>query len=392
MAIDATQILRQNYASQADAVKMMELAAGRAGEAAHSAPVTGTLMGAQVVVDADPMAELMDSMEELSFQFEEGTAKRVAERKLGQMQGSRLAFDRVMEKWGALFPDMPGKDFLAHMLNMARQSLASSRPMDAQDLLKELARGSTDPSHQFAMLDIMEQSLGSDEAGMRDLLRSARQELERAKGAEVRAGINLAEEVNSRATSAGEIQNLRDLYRSEVIGFTTPQDCFRSLMASRGPGGLSAAISFLISGCGADLRSALPSIGEESLARILLDLQCVQVLATVQDQLSALAERMARQFGEGCRLNGEQLTGKVLDFTEQSFVPPGASAQFVGECGMRKLLAQMDFTRELTRLFRSLSSRLFKKESDRASLVDAAQEHLDELINRENEAEEEGAA
>ncbi len=59
---------------------------------------------------------------------------------------------------------------------------------------------------------------------------------------------------------------------------------------------------------------------------------------------------------------------------------------------MRKLLAQMDFTRELTRLFRSLSSRLFKKESDRASLVDAAQEHLDELINRENEAEEEGAA
>ena len=334
----------------------------------------------------------MDSMEELSFQFEEGTAKRVAERKLGQMQGSRLAFDRVMEKWGALFPDMPGKDFLAHMLNMARQSLASSRPMDAQDLLKELARGSTDPSHQFAMLDIMEQSLGSDEAGMRDLLRSARQELERAKGAEVRAGINLAEEVNSRATSAGEIQNLRDLYRSEVIGFTTPQDCFRSLMASRGPGGLSAAISFLISGCGADLRSALPSIGEESLARILLDLQCVQVLATVQDQLSALAERMARQFGEGCRLNGEQLTGKVLDFTEQSFVPPGAIAQFVGECGMRKLLAQMDFTRELTRLFRSLSSRLFKKESDRASLVDAAQEHLDELINRENEAEEEGAA
>ncbi len=392
MAIDATQILRQNYASQADAVKMMELAAGRAGEAAHSSPVTGTLMGAQVVVDADPMAELMDSMEELSFQFEEGTAKRVAERKLGQMQGSRLAFDRVMEKWGALFPDMPGKDFLAHMLNMARQSLASSRPMDAQDLLKELARGSTDPSHQFAMLDIMEQSLGSDEAGMRDLLRSARQELERAKGAEVRAGINLAEEVNSRATSAGEIQNLRDLYRSEVIGFTTPQDCFRSLMASRGPGGLSAAISFLISGCGADLRSALPSIGEESLARILLDLQCVQVLATVQDQLSALAERMARQFGEGCRLNGEQLTGKVLDFTEQSFVPPGAIAQFVGECGMRKLLAQMDFTRELTRLFRSLSSRLFKKESDRASLVDAAQEHLDELINRENEAEEEGAA
>lgn len=388
MAIDPAQILRQNYASQADAVKMMELAASRAQESS-AAPAAGTLMGAQVVVEADPLAELMDSMEELSFQFEEGTSKRVSERKLGQMQGARLAFELAIEKWSGMFPDLPNREFLAHVLNMARRAMGSARPMDAQDLLKELSRGSTDPSHQFAMLDILEQSLGSDETGMRELLRSAREALERSRGAEIRAGMNLAEEVNARATTSGELQNLRDLYRNEVIGFTTPQDCFRSLMATRGPGGLSAAIAFLISGCGADLRSALPSIGEEALSRILLDLQCVQVLATVYGQLDALAARMARQFGETCLMNGEQMTSRVLDFTEQSFVAPGAIAAFIGECGVRKLLSQMDFARELTKLFRSLSSRLFKKESDRIALVDSTQEHLDELINRENESEEE---
>ena len=79
--------------------------------------------------------------------------------------------------------------------------------------------------------------------------------------------------------------------------------------------------------------------------------------------------------------------------TEQSFIAANAIAAFVGDCGMAKLIAQMDFTRELTRLFRLLSPRLFAKEGDRQRLVDAAQEHLDLLIERENEEEEkEGAA
>ena len=61
------------------------------------------------------------------------------------------------------------------------------------------------------------------------------------KGAEIRAGINLAEEVNARATTPEEMRELRDMYRSEVVGFTKPQDCFRSLLAARGADGLKAA-------------------------------------------------------------------------------------------------------------------------------------------------------
>ena len=83
----------------------------------------------------------------------------------------------------------------------------------------------------------------------------------------------------------------------------------------------------------------------------------------------------------------------MLELTEQAFVTASAISQLVGECGMRQLLAKMDFTRELTRLFRQLSPRLFAKEGDRQRLVDAAQEHLDLLITEENENEDkEGAA
>ena len=371
MAFDAAQILRQTYAAGAEAAKMREMA-----EAPRvSAPEVqrGELMGTAFAVEADPMAELMDSMEELSFQFEEKAAKRAAERKLGEMQGPRSALVRAVESWLAVMPDMPGRDFLVRILRNLRNSFATGAPLSERELLRELARGSTDPSHQFAMLDMLEQAFGEGEDAIRALVRQAKAILAEEKGAEIRAGINLAEEVNARATTPEEMRELRDMYRSEVVGFTKPQDCFRSLLAARGAGGLKDAIDFLIAGCGADLKSATPSIETAALGRILTDLQCVSVLQTVLDALTALGRRMDREFGEKCLLDGEQMSGRVLDFTEQAFVASPGVAAFISDCGIRSLFARMDFARELTGLFRKLSPRLFERDGDRQKLVDAAQ-------------------
>jgi len=383
MAFDAAQILRQTYAAGAERIDVSSLMR----QAEPQAVARGELMGTAVVVESDPVAELMDSMEELSFQFEEKTAKRVGERRLGEMQGPRSALVRAVETWLSMLPDMPGREFIARLARGLREAAAAGRQPDAQELLKELARGSTDPSHQFAMLDILEQAFGAGEEELAALVRQAKAALAEAKGPEIRAGINLAEEINARATTPEEMQELRDMYRSEVVGFTKPQDCFRSLLASRGPGHLSEAISFLIAGCGKDLASANPSIEAAALGRILTDLGCVQSLQTVLEDLSRLAARMGQEFGERCLLNGEQMTGRVVDLTEQAFVAAGAIAAFEGECGLAGLLARMDFARELTKLFRRLSPRLFAKEGDRQRLVDAAQEHLDGLVAEEEEEE-----
>lgn len=390
MAFDAAQILRQTYAAGAEAAQMAQ-SLQREQPAAPQVQ-RGELNGTAFVVESDPMAELMDSMEELSFQFEEKAAKKLSERKMGANQGLRSSFIRALEAWNAMMPDMPGRERLEKLIQDIRTMVRSGTPPDAGSLLKGLARESTDPSHQFAMLDLLEQMLGEGETQLRDLIRQARTQLMSEKGAEIKAGINLAEEVNARATTPGEMQELRDLYRSEVVGFTKPQECFKSLMASRGPGGLADAIDFLIAGCGADLKSGAPSLEEAALGRILTDLGCVQTLQTVLEKLTQLAARMGTQFGEQCFLNGEQLTGRILDLTEQAYIAAAAIATLVGDCGMRKLLAQMDFSRELTRLFRQLSPRLFAKEGDRQRLVDAAQEHLDALITEEESQEMEASA
>ena len=390
MAFDAAQLLRHAIAPD----RFDQLRSAEAPAAAQTPVEVGRAMGMAVVVEQNPAAELQDAMEELSMHFEEKAAKKLGERKLGETRSRASAYLEAVEAWEKTLPDMPDREFMDRALRNLRQAMRNGGDLpDAGRLLQELAKGSEDPSHQFAMLDILEAALGEGDEALRDLVGAAREQLVKEKGAEVSAGINLAREVNARATTPEEMQSLRDLYRGEVIGFTTPQDCYRSLVASRGIAGLSAAIEFLLAGCGADLQSPSPSQMPEELRRIMLDLQCVQVLRTVFDSLAALVSRMSAQFGETCRFGGEAMTGKVLDFTERPFVSARDIAGFVAESGIVKLLAQMDFCREMMGVFRQLSSRLFSSEEDRARLVDATQEHLDGLVSLEDETgQEEGGA
>ena len=88
MAFDAAQILRQTYASGAERIDVSSLMR----QTEPQAVARGELMGTAVVLQEDPMAELMDSMEELSFQFEErrrSQARRNAGAAIGARQGDR---------------------------------------------------------------------------------------------------------------------------------------------------------------------------------------------------------------------------------------------------------------------------------------------------------------
>ena len=386
--LDAAQIMRQ--ALQAGRFDALQNEAFSAAQTNKAAVESGQAMGFTLQVMDDPMADLMDSMEELSFQFEEKEMKSISERKLGAARANRNAYVTAVETWQKTLPDLPGGAFMERMLRALRQMAQMGRSMDPGQLLKMLGEGSRDPTHQFAMVDILEQALAPEEADLRTLLETAKQELTRTKGAEIRAGVNLAAVVNAKAQSPEEMQGLRDLYRGEVLGFRSPQDCFASLLQTRGAGRLADAIDFLIKGCGVDLQSPSPSQSPEELRRILGDLQCVQVLKTCLDKLTVLSGKMASQFGEPCLLNGEKLTGRVMDFTQMPFVNAANIASLVSTCGLSQLLAQIYFCTGLIDVFRQLSPRLFDQEADRFRLEDAAQEHLDGLVSLQEEADRKG--
>ena len=235
MPLDMAQFLRNSISvDRYDALR----STGTENAAPAATGETGSLMGTAFVVEQNPLAELMDSMEELSFQFEENEMKSVGERKLGETKGRDNPYVRALENWMKTLPDMPGEQFTRSLLSVFRQSLSSGSLPSVKEFLEQLEEGSSDPSHQFAMIDVLEQALSDSETELRSLLDAARKTLVSEKGEEIRAGINLAAEVNARATTPEEMQELRDLYRGEVLGFSTPQDCFRSIMGSRGAAGL----------------------------------------------------------------------------------------------------------------------------------------------------------
>ncbi len=349
---------------------------------------TGRLNGAPVTVMADPAAELQDAMEELSMQFEEKAAKKLGDRKMGETRNRPSAYLEAVKAWMKTMPDMPDREKMEQLMRHLRQAAQSGQQPSMESLKQMLSELSGDPSHQFAMLDILEQALAPDEKGLRALFGKTRETLLQQSGGEIRAGINLATEVNARATTPEEMNALRSLYRSEILGFSTPQDCFRSILSSRGPGALKAAIEFLRAGCGADLASATPSRDPVALRRIMLDLQCVQVLNTVLDTMDGLSARMLKQYGLTLKRDGEAMTGKILNYTERNSVQADEFAAFEKECGIESLLARMDFARELLGIFRKLSSRLFELEDDRLRLIEAAEEHLDGIISEENADED----
>ena len=378
MQFDAAQILRQTIAS----TKFDASATGVSKP--DSAVESGMAMGYGVAMEDDPLADLMDSMEELSLEFEETEQKEIAERQLGD--ASRTPGIQIIQTWMRTLPDMPGANFLRRTLRTLRS--ADQQPT-VQDLLEMLDEGSDDPSHQFAMLDCLESALTDEEPELRRLVQEAKAQLERTKGQDIRAGINVAEEINKRVSTPEEMRDLRDLYRGEVVGFSSPQHCFRSLLASRGAGHLAEALEFLISAAGVDLQAANPSQSPEQLRSVISDLQCVEVLRTVLERLDGLVGRLLQQFGERSLLDGEKLTGRVVDLTEQPFVSSSQVGGIMTSCGIQALLAQMDFARELLAVFRELSPRLFAEASDRFKLTAAAEELLEETTDRlaEEEAE-----
>lgn len=386
MNFDSAQVMRQVLqAGRYDALQTQAFTPHQVNKAAIE---SGQAMGFHLEVMEDPMQELQDSMEELSFQFEEKEMKSAGTRKLGERNSLRAAYLTAVDSWKEVMPDMPGGEYMERMRRQLRNMQQGGQLPDSNGLLKMLGEGSKDAAHQFVMLDALEQSLTPGDTELKELLSKTKAELFAAKGDEIKAAINLAKEINQSAATTDEIGELRDLYRNEVLGFTTPQACFRSLLASRGAGKLSESIDFLVKSCGIDLTSPEPSRVPEELRRIMLDLQCVNVLTAMVDKLGLLANRMGAQFGETMLLTLEQMTGGVLDLTEQQFVNSGHIASFIDACGLQANLAQLCFCTELLNIFRGLSSRLFKSEKERQNLIDAGQEHLDGLVMNESEEDE----
>ena len=348
----------------------------------------GQAMGFQIETQPDAVAMLTDSLEEISSMFEETEVKNMGDREIGDKRKTENRYTARVRFWTNKLSDMPNSDVIARILRRIRNAGMTT----PEQLMRLLQDASEDVTHQFAMLECLEEALSEthEDAQLLATVRQARQELERTKGPEIRVGINLAELLQEHGGDAEEMQAKRDLYRGEILGFDDPQTCFKSLLASQGADRLGEAIDFLMTACSVDMAAATPSTQPEELRRIIVDLQSVEVLKTVLERFDKLEMRMDKMFGESLLMSGEKMTGEVLDMTHQAFLNGSVIEAFVAAVGLKKLYPKMDFMRELSAIIRSMSMRCFPDNDSRLRLIDGAQEYLDELVREDEASQEDG--
>lgn len=348
---------------------------------------SGVANGVPFVVEEASAQKLQSAREDLSLRFVERELPPIGDHKLGDELSTRQKYFTAVDSWQRILPDVPHGSYGENLLSQLRTMRDGGILPSTKDLLKRLAEGTPDPSVQFALLETLLILNENGDKDIQELLKDARRELSAKNGVEIRAGINIAETVNAQTKDPAKMQELRDLYRAEVDGFKSPQDCFSSLMASRGPGRMDEALKFLIDSAGVDIRSASPSRDPIELSRILTDLKNVQMIKSSHDEMAKLLERMSAQFGETPAVDAEKATAMLMDATRGLSLSKEGVGAFVDGLGARSPQAKLDCAREFLGALRRLPDGLFAGgNAGRLGMVDATLLLLDDLT-----AEMEGA-
>ena len=350
---------------------------------------SGTVNGVKFTLDEVPDAKVMNALDEVSRLFADRVTKPIGGHQIGERLTAEQQYFTAVDSWKKIFPEMPGDAQIEGRLRELRQQVRDNTlVINADLLLRIVAEMSAGPGVSYAVLQSMKAMLDPGEVALSALIDEALATLMRTSGRQILTEVNIHEAVNKAATSPADLQKLRDLYKSEVDGFTTPQECYKSLVKERGALRLWESLDFLTESLGQDLQSQLPSRDKEMLGDILTQLKQASILRTVCEELSQLVSRMSKGYGERPAQSPEELTGVLLQMVQSGAATKETVAAFLDQMGIRGLAARNYCCREFQGLVRRMSSDAFAKESDRIGFVDASQDLMDDMVAELEEGED----
>ena len=388
MAINATQINNQALnAGNVDAIRDVAYAPLQSNK---SGVDSGVANGVKFVTE-DPVQssgpQVQEAQEKVMQNIIAPQTKPIDKLPLGSQMSPEQVYFTAVDKWKRILPDMPKGEIGAQLLSQLRGMREGGILPNTKDFIRMLAERAPDVSVQYAMLETLAllTTIGDDD--ILALLKEASKELMAENGAEIRAGVNIAETVNKQTADPERMQELRDLYRQEVGGYKSPLDCVKSLAAR--PGSLNAELDFLVESAEADLNSKAlsPSRDPEELASIMNDLKNVQVIKSTCDEVAKMIGRMNAQFGETASLGAAEATERLISMMAGAAVSKDSIAAFIGELGAKGAQTRYDCCKEFQKMMRKLPDTLFAGGNEaRLGAVAATQSLLDDLTAELEEA------
>jgi type III secretion protein W len=357
------------------------------GLAASRAAAKGRLRGEEVNEERSIDSLVEDSFEEATFSIAEQSESVDVEEVAVEDLSTMLA-DRI-KKQDRLRGDLDG---VRSGLDPAkvRRMLAALLERGATAVDQVLREQFGDPTDQYAALDAALQELGR-QRGQKDLrkaLKEASDTLWEQHQEEIVAGLH-ATPVAQRFAHGDleQFQALREAYRAQVLEQPTMLQSLKNLRERFGDDHLESQIRFLIAAAGRDLDALVSSVEKTRLEQTLGDLSRLQLISSMRAQADTIVTRMSRRFGVHGQRDWDLLQG-AFELMEDQWVGAPKIETMTGTLALRQVEGEIYFLRELNAFFRNIPIKAYADPEGRDRLLQASQEALDHLIEREEEEEE----
>jgi type III secretion protein W len=256
---------------------------------------------------------------------------------------------------------------------------------------KRLAREQGgDASEQYLSLleaaDRLEEGLYGPDPGAQaqTQAREAAAELLAEYGPSIRADINSFDAL--RELPAEQAREFRSGYRDAVVGQATVLDTLRHLLSlvPTGEGAdYSRVLDTLRQALGLDLAAARPSGDPVRLQALVDDLSHLKVISTVVDVCQQLSNTLRDRHGVA-PFSATGLTAELVTLTGERWVDASRVGRLSENFGVHaNLTAAVDFMSGTRNALRELPLQVFISSEARSSLLEVAQQALDEAIDRE---------
>jgi type III secretion protein W len=354
----------------------------------------GQLRGEAVIKERSIQSLVHDSLEELTFQASEMSAAEQDESvdvEDVEVEDLSLTLAEKIKKHGKLGNQLQGErgSLNAAQLSKLLAALRARLPTDPDLILRDAGDHFADVTEQYAALEAVLEELGRRH-GDRELRKAAKKAsdtLWARHASEIIAGLQ-ARPVAERFAHGDveQFQALRDAYRAQVQEQPSMLESLQRLRKRFGDDHLERQIAFLIAAGGRDLDALVSSVDKEQLRQVIDNLSRLQVISSMRAQAGTILARMKSRFGvTGGKRDWDLLEDTMVLIQDKWVAGPKIEA-LSGALSLRDLEGEIYFLRELNAFFRTIPVKTYDDPERRERLLQASQDALDHLVQREEDA------
>jgi type III secretion protein W len=266
-----------------------------------------------------------------------------------------------------------------------------------EEVIRKVLETYPDYSLADEVLDFLAET---SEPGIANVVRQAKEQLNRDYGREIRAGRNVSEKAQEFSKQGlGSPTALRDIYRDITGNPRDPNTLFEQLSTNFPFEKMKTLIEFMLHALGSDLKSKGPSIARGELHRLMTETRILQAILGVYRFFKSRMKLVDSSFIRHglvlpTRITFEVLARLYMRYLQERYPSADKVLQLAIQLGIAdEIEAQLIIFMQLRDASRQVAPRLFRTEQQRLdtlrSFMDALKQLDEELEEEEEEFEDE---